>query len=225
ALGLFGQGIPKGLLTAISAVESGRWDKEKRATLAWPWTVTSGANGQFFASKAEAIAEVKRMKAQGIRNIDVGCLQINLHHHAEAFDSLEEAFDPATNAGYAARFLRSLFDTHRNWMTAASHYHSATPELGERYRLKVLAAWNGQELAAPAARTADWILVPPSQDAAPAPIVSARASATPPVRPAHKPVAPAVSDSGREEAKAFAVAWRQARLAEYKSRKAARGGV
>jgi hypothetical protein len=227
-------GIPKGLLGAIAEVESGRWDKERRAAIAWPWTVTSGANGQFFASKAEAIAEVRRMKAQGIRNIDVGCMQINLHHHAEAFDSLDEAFDPATNAAYAARFLRSLFDSHQDWMTAASHYHSATPELGARYRAKVLAAWNND--AGANIRSAsyelvqgpDWTLARPTAQAQPVKLASASAAPPRPLpavqKAAPQPI-PAPTETAREEAKAFATAWREARLAEYKNRKAQRGGV
>ncbi|MBF0167730.1 MAG: lytic transglycosylase domain-containing protein [Alphaproteobacteria bacterium] len=230
------EGVPQGLLTAISTVESGRWDKDRRATLAWPWTVTSGGNGQFFASKAEAIAEVRRMKGQGIRNIDVGCMQINLHHHAEAFDSLDEAFDPATNAAYAARFLRSLYDTHQDWMTAASHYHSATPELGARYRLKVLAAWNGQDEALSTAwtQTANWTLAQPASAPSPAaalPIrerpsqTSTHRPSTAKAKPAPSLPAPVPNESVRAEARSFAQAWREARLAEYKSRKAARGGV
>ena len=226
-------GIPKGLLGAISEVESGRWDKERRAAIAWPWTVTSGGNGQFFASKAEAIAEVRRMKAQGIRNIDVGCMQINLHHHAEAFDSLDEAFDPSTNAAYAARFLRSLFDAHQDWMTAASHYHSATPELGARYRAKVLAAWNND--TGGSVRPANYELVqgpdwtfarPASAQAQPVKLASAVQPASKPAQAALKaapPPAPAVTETAREEAKAFATAWREARLAEYKNRKSERG--
>lgn len=236
-------GIPKGLLAAISAVESGRWDKERRAAVAWPWTVTSGANGQFFASKAEAIAEVRRMKAQGIRNIDVGCMQINLHHHAEAFDNLDEAFDPATNAAYAARFLRSLYDTHQDWMTAASHYHSATPELGARYRAKVLAAWNGDAAAGSSSASyelvhnPDWTLARPiGTSAAPPPIKLASASAPvsqslnqskmrpTPVKP--QPLPPSINEGAREEARIFANAWREAKLAEYRNRKASgRGGA
>jgi hypothetical protein len=235
-------GIPKGLLAAISAVESGRWDKERRAAMAWPWTVTSGSNGQFFASKAEAIAEVRRMKAQGIRNIDVGCMQINLHHHAEAFDNLDEAFDPATNAAYAARFLRSLYDAHQDWMTAASHYHSATPELGARYRAKVLATWNGDGAAGASSASyelvhnPDWTLArPTSAPASPAPIKLASVSAPAaqsldrnkarpvPVKP--QPLPPSVTDTSRQEARLFANSWRQAKLAEYRNRKAAGRGA
>jgi hypothetical protein len=236
-------GIPKGLLGAISTVESGRWDRERRMAVAWPWTVTSGGDGQFFPTKAEAIAEVRRLKAKGVRNIDVGCMQINLHHHADAFDSLEEAFDPFTNTAYAARFLRALFDSHQDWMTAASHYHSATPELGARYRQKVLAAWNGESAVASAAQPAsyeltqgaDWTYSRPVNKAASAnaaapsqpPLQLASASETPTARKAASqpvksaPVPAQVSETAREEAKAFANAWREAKLAEYRNRKTA----
>lgn len=227
-------GIPKGLLGAIAAVESGRWDRERRSNVAWPWTVTSGPNGQFFASKGEAIAEVRRMKAQGVRNIDVGCMQVNLHHHADAFDSLDDAFDPAANVAYAARFLRALYDAHQDWMTAASHYHSATPELGARYRVKVLAAWTGlsEEAAQERIQTADWTLVRPAQGQAlgqnPAQAQVRLASlerGRPQAIPAAKaPPQPSQSEINREEARAFANGWREAKLAAYKNRKAQMAG-
>jgi hypothetical protein len=71
-------GVPGQLLTAISKVESGRWRADTQENLAWPWTVTAGGQGRFLPSKAAAIAEVKRLKAAGINNIDVGCMQVNL---------------------------------------------------------------------------------------------------------------------------------------------------
>ena len=40
--------------------------------------------------------------------MDVGCMQVNLYHHAHAFSSLDNAFDPQSNVDYAARFLRSI---------------------------------------------------------------------------------------------------------------------
>ena len=52
-------------------------------------------------SKADAIAFVKRLRKRGVSNIDVGCVQINLHYHADAFANLQDAFDPRRNAGYA----------------------------------------------------------------------------------------------------------------------------
>ena len=83
--------------------------------------------------------------ARGMRSIDVGCAQVNLMHHPAAFASLEQAFDPAANADYAGRFLKELRDTTAggNWMTAAGHYHSQTPELAEPYRQQVQAVMAG----------------------------------------------------------------------------------
>ena len=62
----------------------------------------------FFPTREAAIAEVRQLRADGMRLIDVGCMQINLHHHPNAFASLEEAFDPLSNARYAAQFLTEL---------------------------------------------------------------------------------------------------------------------
>ena len=88
--------------------------------------------------------------------IDVGCLQVNLHHHPHAFASLDKAFDPAANARYAARFVARLHRSAQNWETAAAHYHSHTPERADAYLLKVMAAWPGmaQRLAAERRRDA-----------------------------------------------------------------------
>ncbi len=81
------------------------------------------------------------MQAQGIRSIDVGCMQINLMHHPDAFPSLEVAFDPQANAAYAVRFLKELFAQSGDWTKATGTYHSATPDLGTDYQRKVAAVW------------------------------------------------------------------------------------
>lgn len=133
--------LPATLLHAIATVESGRLDPRTGAVAPWPWTVNAEGQGRYFETKAEAIAAVEALRTRGVRLIDVGCLQVNLHHHPTAFASLEEAFEPVANARYAARFLTSLHRAERDWERAAARYHSSTPELGEAYRLKVLAAW------------------------------------------------------------------------------------
>ena len=98
--------------------------------------------GRYFASKTEAIAAVRDIQAAGGQSIDVGCMQVNLMHHPGAFATLEDAFDPARNAAYAARFLRSLFASTGDWGTAIGGYHSRTPGRGEAYRDRVVATWN-----------------------------------------------------------------------------------
>jgi hypothetical protein len=141
-------GIPAQLLMAIGRVESGRRDPETGAFHPWPWTINAEGRGHFFPTKAAAIAAVQQLQAQGVRSIDVGCMQVNLRHHPDAFPNLEAAFDPATNARYAARFLTELNATRNDWQRAASAYHSQTPAFAEPYRARVVAAW-AEEQARP----------------------------------------------------------------------------
>jgi hypothetical protein len=133
--------LPRHLLTAISLAESGRWDQRVRASFAWPWTVTAGGSSMYYPSKEEAVAAVKALKKQGRTNIDVGCMQINLHYHPNAFETLEDGFDPATNAGYAARFLAGLHKETESWAEAAGKYHSSDPARNGPYRDKVFALY------------------------------------------------------------------------------------
>ncbi len=133
--------IPHALLLAIGRVESGRRDPETGTFGPWPWTINAEGTGQFFPTKEAAIAAVRALQARGVRSIDVGCMQVNLHHHPHAFSSLEEAFDPWRNADYAARFLVDLRERTQSWTQAAAHYHSHTPEFAEAYKRRVLAAW------------------------------------------------------------------------------------
>jgi hypothetical protein len=140
--------LPPHLLMAIGRVESGRRDPQTGTFHPWPWTINAEGRGYFFASKPEAIAAVQALWAQGVRSIDIGCMQINLRHHPNAFANLELAFDPLTNARYAASFLNSLNSSRNDWTRAASAYHSATPEFADPYRQRVVAAWS-EEMARP----------------------------------------------------------------------------
>ena len=137
--------LPPHLLQAIAKVESGRWNAAQSAISAWPWTVMAEGRGRFLPNKAAAIAEVEALKAKGVRNIDVGCMQINLHFHPRAFENLEQAFDPAQNVAYGATFLSQLRQDSRSWTRAIGRYHSNTPALSGRYRLKVFRAWRAEK--------------------------------------------------------------------------------
>ena len=153
------QEVPAVLMRAIALTESGRWDAGEQASVAWPWTVTAEGKGQFLPTKAAAIAEVRALQSRGVSNIDVGCMQINLHFHPDAFGSLEAAFDPVRNAIYAAGFLSRLKAQTGAWWAAVGRYHSATPRLAHYYQGKVAArldAGKGAETAvAPAATDHD----------------------------------------------------------------------
>lgn len=137
-------GIAPHLLSAISLVETGRWSGGLKASLAWPWTVMAEGVGRYLPTKAAAVAEVRKLQARGIRNIDVGCFQVNLHYHGEAFDGLEQAFDPDENAAYAAAFLADLKRRSGTWKLAVGRYHSWDDKRGPAYREKVYGLWYGQ---------------------------------------------------------------------------------
>lgn len=136
--------LPKLLMSAISLAESGRWNEQHKATIAWPWTVYAEGRGRYLPSKAAALEEVRELRRKGVRNIDVGCTQVNLHFHGKAFATLEEALDPARNIDFAARLLRKLHRETRSWSMAAGYYHSRTAKLNRPYRGRVLKHWSNE---------------------------------------------------------------------------------
>lgn len=129
--------IPNSLLHAIAKAESGHPGKKGTP---WPWTINVEGKGYFYETKAEAIAAVKKFQAAGKRSIDVGCMQINLHHHPKAFPDLKTAFTPKDNTAYAGEYLAKLNDTHRSWKTAVQRYHSAGLR-GIKYGKNVFRIW------------------------------------------------------------------------------------
>lgn len=138
--------IPAGLLAAVALGESGRYDSTTKRLEPWPWTVNNAGDGRYFASKAEAMAHVELLRRKGERNIDVGCMQVNLMHHPKAFASLDEAFDPATNVTYGGGFLVALRQETGSWERAVERYHTADPARGRAYRERIYARWQDLEL-------------------------------------------------------------------------------
>lgn len=173
-------GIPDGLLQAIGVVESGQRSAETGSLMPWPWAVNVAGQGQLAPSREAALLAVTSAQARGIRSVDIGCLQINLAHHPQAFARLEDGFDPQTNARYGAGFLASLRDRTGSWTTAVAHYHSATPERGGAYQARVLAQWAGLGGVVP--REASSGGAPPARDAR-APLWSAAGMAVQVYRP------------------------------------------
>jgi hypothetical protein len=211
------EGLPPHMLGSIAITESGRMDPDTKAKVAWPWTVTSGGDGQYFPSKAAAIAEVRRLQKAGVENIDVGCMQINLKYHPKAFASVEAGFDPETNVRYAARFLKEMRQGFGSWSEAVRRYHSADDTRSLAYAKRV--ARNYYDLTGAKPGT---LAERPARQVASAAIPArpkshGETSVRPPVR---------VADANeiarqRAEAKAEADAFRQKKLAEYLAHKAA----
>lgn len=134
--------IPKHLLSAIATTESGRYHEGLKLSVPWPWTVNAEGKSYYFDSKQEAVQAVRKMQRQGKASIDVGCMQVNLHHHPQAFSSLEEAFEPRKNIAYAAGFLNNLYQEEKSWKRAAANYHSKTPDRGSQYIGRIYNSWS-----------------------------------------------------------------------------------
>jgi len=111
-------GVPAGILYAVGLTETGR-----RGSL-HPNALNIAGRAVFANSPQDAIREFQAARAQGIRLIDLGCMQINHHYHAEHFPSVEAMLDPRRNVDYAARFLMQLKARHRTWSMAVARYHA-----------------------------------------------------------------------------------------------------
>jgi hypothetical protein len=142
-------GIPSGLLAAIGAVESGRPDKASGSIRPWPWTIDAAGASQFLPSLPAAVAALSTLEHQGVQRIDVGCFQVDLTYHPDAFASVQEAFDPAANASYAAQFLTSLYRRLGSWQAAVMNYHSAWPDIGSLYEQRVVSRWRDRGMGLP----------------------------------------------------------------------------
>ena len=151
-----GSGLPPGLLLAIALVETGRGDPRSGRFEPWPWSWNAEGEGHVEPTREAAIAAVSGSLARGRRSVDIGCMQVNLLYHPEAFRSVAEGFDPATNTRYAVRFLQELRARTGNWADSIAQYHSGDPERGAGYQRRVVlarlgAAWaNGGSVPLPA---------------------------------------------------------------------------
>lgn len=108
--------IPDNLLHGIVRTESS----------SYPWVINWKGRGYFFETKQEAIDKVTELNERGYESIDVGCAQVNLYWHKDAFASLEEAFDPRANLEYAAEHLSELKHDYgfSSWRSAVGAYHN-----------------------------------------------------------------------------------------------------
>lgn len=134
-------GIKKYLLVSISKVETGRWNEQLQQKTAWPWTVNAGGRGRYYKNKEQALAAVRELQEQGYESIDVGCMQVNLRFHGDKFVSLEDAFDPEKNVDVAAQFLMGRYKHRKDWLLAATDYHSKLPSRAKTYKKKLLASF------------------------------------------------------------------------------------
>lgn len=111
-------GIPAGILYAVGLTETGR-----KGSLQ-PNALNIEGKAVFPKSRGEALATFATAQRQGKKLIDLGCMQVNHHYHAEHFRNVSDMLDPHQNVDYAARFLASLHARHTTWSMAVARYHA-----------------------------------------------------------------------------------------------------
>lgn len=210
--------IQTNLLSAIALVESGRYSKQYPTGVSWPWTVTAEGKGRFYPSKEEALSAVRELQAKGIENIDVGCMQINLKYHPTAFNSVEDALDPAQNVAYAAVFLKKNYQETNSWGEAATRYHSKTAYKAFRYEDKLLDTWNRLTKYGNPADPKQSAQV---KDVSKETVDKINKKVRQIKQKAHKKTIETIKP-GSEEGREMAAQWRKEKLEEYMARKKAR---
>ena len=138
-------GVPIDILLAITRVETGRGAKDTLKP--WPWAINADGKGTFFDTRNQAIASATAHLTDGTGTFDVGCFQLNIRWHGDAFASLADMFDPETNALYAARFLTRLYQESGDWAKAVAAYHSRTQGLADQYLSQVKAVLDSSGIA------------------------------------------------------------------------------
>lgn len=128
-------GVPAGILYAVGLTETGR-----KGSLQ-PFALNIEGKAVFADSAREAQALVGKALGEGRKLIDIGCMQINHHYHADQFASVAEMLDPRRNVDYAARFLLRLKASHDTWSMAVARYHAGpnNDPAQKRYVCRVIA--------------------------------------------------------------------------------------
>ena len=141
-------GVPIGMLYAVGLTETGRGDSLR------PYALNIEGNASYDEDKQTALRRFAAARAAGAKLIDVGCMQINHHFHAQEFTTVEEMFEPSANVDYAARFLKELREREGSWTMAVARYHAGpnNDPAQKRYVCRVIAnmvatgfgAWTSQ---------------------------------------------------------------------------------
>ena len=112
------ENVPLGVLYAVALTETGK------KGLLHPFALNIEGRTVFTASAEEALAEFVKARQDGVKLIDLGCMQINHFYHGSNFPSVAAMLDPALNVSYAARFLKDLRAREGSWTMAVARYHA-----------------------------------------------------------------------------------------------------
>lgn len=124
-------GIPKGMLLAVSLVESGGGGTPN------PFIMNVRGRVLFPRSEAEAATYLRDNKGNLRGNVYAGCMQLSLADHKQAFRPVEKIVNPEANVRYAAKFLVSLRRETGSWAAAVTKYNGSSGVKAAAYQCKV----------------------------------------------------------------------------------------
>lgn len=127
--------VPIGILYAVGLTETG-----VRNSLQ-PYALNIEGKAVFPPTAAAAIKRFQQSQIEGVKLVDLGCMQINYHYHGKEFASVSAMLSPAANVNYAAKFLKQLRGREGNWTLAVARYHAGpnNDPAQKRYVCRVMA--------------------------------------------------------------------------------------
>jgi len=93
------------LLYAITLEESGKIDSAQGLLKPWPYQLHRQGKTLMFDSLEAAADQIRTWEQAGVRNYDIGPLQINRHWHGHRVDELADLLDVQASLNLAAYLL------------------------------------------------------------------------------------------------------------------------
>lgn len=126
--------LPEHLMQAMGLVEAGKQQGPRGLKVIWPWTLNVDGKAMLFPTREKAAAALRSHWQRGTRNIDVGCLQVNMRWNGRAFSDPEVYLDPILNAQWAGWRLSQLSREGKTLTDMVMSYHMPDSRKSERRR-------------------------------------------------------------------------------------------
>jgi soluble lytic murein transglycosylase-like protein len=119
-------GVPPAVLYGVALQESSFLFNHAggRHALPWPWTLNVAGRPARLATRPQAEERLHAVLRSGIRNVDVGPMQINWRYHQDRLGSVRRALDPYWNLRVGAELLAMHYAASREWPVAVGRYHA-----------------------------------------------------------------------------------------------------
>lgn len=130
--------VPPIVLYAVALQESKM--RFGAQALPFPWTLCVAGQARRFANYTQAVSALRKSVAQGVTNVDCGCMQVNWRWHHQRLGSFWAALDPYPNLEAGASLLREHFEASHDWFVAVGRYHHPSDAArARRYAASVFA--------------------------------------------------------------------------------------